>query len=344
MTPRAGVVLALVLLLAACDPLTSAEQRTVRRWLLCEECIEGERDSVVALRDRAVKSLRRALRGPPETGRENIRLQSEAMYQRVRQPALTQQDYVNHYVGNYVATYQSRAAIALHDIGTLRARAALIDALRNDVSYREDVRRVLGESVGALVSVAVGDSQHAPVDSFVKVDPVILVRDSANGEGLGGIRVLFRVDSGNGTVSDSVRFTAMNGTAVVRWSLGPSDSVVNVLRAVAAGRTARLRAFGHPYGLRVVFLVQPSNGVAGEPITPPVRIAVQDAWASTDTSFHQSAIVTVVGTTFESAHNIVAGVADMPALSIPKPRTGYVLRVEVPDVGQAFSEPFDIAP
>jgi hypothetical protein len=275
-----------------------------------------------------------------------MRRQAIVMYQGMRDTTVVSSDrYLDHYAANYVASYQSRAAVALDSIDTPRARRILLRALRRDGGYRGDVRRVLGRSLGAVLSVVAGDSQHAPLDSFVKVNPTVLLRDSATGAGLRGVRVRFQVDSGNGTVLDSVRRTDTAGRAVVRWRLGaePQDSI-NILRAVAAGRAVRLHAYGHMDSLRVVFLVPPSNGKVNQPITPPVRIAVQDAWGTTQTNINQTAVVSVVGTQIESAHNVVNGVAHLPGLSIPVAGDSLVLRVEVSGAAPVLSAPFDISP
>jgi len=281
-------LLTLILALTACDSLTPREQRTVQRWLLCDECTEGELDSVVALGDRGVKALEAALKGPPKKGRENMELQAKAMFARIPGPTISMQKYVDHYLDNYEATYQSRAAIALARINSPRSRAVLLDALRRDSLYRHDVRRVLGRSRGAVVSIVAGDSQHAPFDSTVRIDPVVMVRDSTTGQELSDIRVLFRVDSGGGAVVPSSRLTGENGRAAARWRLGDSAST-NVLSVIAAGQMLRFRAFGHPPGNRVVFVVQPSNGTAGQPVPPPPRIAVQDAWGTTQSTINGTA-------------------------------------------------------
>lgn len=335
--------LAVAVALTACDSLKPAQDRTVRRWLLCEECVDGELDSVVALGVQGEKAMKRALKGPPGDRVAKMRRQAEAMYARIPNTALSLQGYVDHHLGNYKAIYQSRAAIALRRINTPSAHAALVDALRHDAPYREDVRRVLGEAVGAVATIVAGDSQHAPLDSFVKVDPTILVRDSATAQALSNVRVVFRVDSGGGMVTGPVRFTDANGRVAAKWRLGASDSL-NVLRATPPGLTLRLHAVGHPPGNRVVFLVQPANGTAGQPIPAPPRIAVQDAWGTTQSTFNQTANVSVPGTTVQGAYNIVGGVAAIYDLRIMQPGSGFTLRVGVPGLPAAFSDSFAMAP
>ncbi len=345
-------LLALALALVACNRLKPAEERTVQRWLLCEECVEGEQDSVVALairEGRVEKALIKALKdGPSKERLNNMRLQAVAMYKRIPPTpgGITQKDYVDHYLLNYRMAYASRSAIALRRVPTASAHAALIAAVRRDSIYREDVREVLGSSAGVIVSIEEGDSQHAPVDSFVQTDPAILVLDSTNGQGLGNIRVVFLVDSGGGAVgADSVRLTDPNGRAAAHWRLGPgSPDSLNYLRAIAAGHVVRFQAFGHPLAPRVVFLVQPSNSVAGHAIDPPVRIAVQDGWGTIQTTFNLNAEVTVVGTALHSAYTLVSGVAELQGFSVPNPGTGLRLRVEVLGTPPAFSAPFKVSP
>ena len=353
MIPRRAVLLGLVMAAAACrgESTTLAERRTPERrtideWLLCEECIDGELDSVLALRDRAVPLLDSALKGPPPDRRANMRLQAEAMWRGMQDTTvIALQQYLDHYDANYVASYQSRAATALDSLGTPRARQILDSALRNDSIYRTDVRRVLGRSVNAQLSLVAGDSQHAPLDSFVKVNPAVSVQNSVTGAGLERVRVVFFVDSGRGRVFDSVEFTDTAGRAQVRWQLGPQpQDSINLLRAVAAGRAVRFHARAHTPELRVVFVVQPRNARVGEPFVPPVRIEVHDAWGATQTQIFQAATVTVVGDTISSVHRVVAGVAQMPGLTLPKPGTNIVLRAQVPGAEPALSAPFDILP
>jgi hypothetical protein len=219
----------------------------------------------------------------------------------------------------------------------------LLDALRRDVLYRRDVRRVLGHSVGSVLSIVEGDSQHAPVDSLVKRRPKVLVRDSG-GQPLSAVRVVFTVDSGGGTVSPSIRFTGSDGMAAADWRLGPfgADSF-NVLRAVAAGRIVRFRALTHPIGPRLVFLVEPSDGTAGQPTSPPVTIAVQDEWGAIQIGLDQPGglVVTVVGSGIQTLHDIVGGVATLHNYSIPMPGHGFQLGAQF-GTTVALSAPFNM--
>jgi hypothetical protein len=341
MSLYSGLFVALIIGLTACQSLKPEEENTVRRWLLCDECMEGELDSVVALGSRVVGRLEEALKGPPQRGRRNVELQAKAVYARGPRVAISQQRFVDHYLENYEAVYQSRAAIALGRIHTPQAHAALLEALRRDSVYREDVRRVLGRSAGAVTTIAAGDSQHAPLGSFVRVNPTVLVRDTTTAQPLSGIRVAFQVDSGGGLVQPSTQVTSSEGKAAVRWQLGPTDSI-NLLRAVGAGQMVRFRATGHQPGPRVVFLVQPSNGVRNQPMKLPARIAVQDAWGSTLTNFNQKVNVTIPPIGVGMMQSIIDGVATLSGLTVPQAGTGFRLRVATIGAASAESAPFDI--
>ena len=341
-----AALLGVMVALGACHP-TLAERSIVRRWLLCEECVEGERDSVVALGDNVVKALEEALDGPPAAGRDNIRRQAEAMFARIPAPPLPEAVYVEHYVDNYVATYQSRAAIALGLIGTPRARAVLLEALRNDSAYRDDVQRDLGGS--AYLSLVAADTtpQSAPADSFVRINPAVVVsdvRDAAAPHPLGNVRVVFQVVSGGGRVFDSIQRTSANGTATVRWQLGPGVDSLNVLRVVAAGQTVRFRATGRRPELRVVFAVQPSNSRRGEAIDPPVVIAIVDPWDQTASSYNGTANLNVVGAGIFVTDTVIGGVATFSDIRVNAPGTGFRLLARVGGATEAVSAPFDILP
>jgi hypothetical protein len=345
MTAGAGAVLALMLGLTGCaSRLTTAEKGDIRRWLLCEECTEGELKRVVALDDRAVPALAEALRGPSDSGRNNMRVQTAAVHARIGLPAIAEQEYSNHYESNYIATYQLRAIRALAAIATKQAHAALVAGLAQDSTsrFRADVRRALGAAAKVDLSV-VGDTQHAAVNSLVRVDPVVLVRDSTTGQGLSNVAVAFRVDAGGGSVSDSLRLTDSTGQATVKWRMGDS-ATVNVLRVIAGGRLRRLRAFGHAPGLRVVFLVQPVAGTVGQPLAPPPRIAVQDAWGTTQANFNRAAQVDVLGLAVHRADTIVAGQAVLSGLVVPAAGVGFRINVSTTGATEAVSDSFDITP
>jgi len=330
--------------LAGCTGLSQRELQLVRRYLLCQECTEGERDSVVALGGRAVSPLGEALQGPPAAGRRMIERQVAALYDLLPAPQLSRVAFIDHYVANYVASYKTRAAVALGLIDTPRAHALLIAAALADTTDRADVRRAIGSSARILISRIAGDSQSAPVDSFVRTNPSILVTDATTGRALANVRVEFQVAPGRGTVSDTVLRTSANGMATVRWRLGPFPDSVYLLRASAVGQTAQFRAVGRAIGLRLVFLSQPDTVVLGRRFPVPVRVAAVDAWDQPDTTFAENAVVSVPSAGVRFLRTFQRGILDIDSLAFLAPGSGRRLRIQVPGMPPVSSDSFTVLP
>lgn len=118
------------------------ETTTVYSYLECIECVDGELAAVGALRDSAVAILGQALiAGPPPERVEHLRRHLDSMYALVRDDIAQSGEtealpgrsaYVGVALGNYEATYRSRAALALGRIRTPDARRLLDSAVRLD--------------------------------------------------------------------------------------------------------------------------------------------------------------------------------------------------------------------
>lgn len=329
--------------LAACHPWPG-ERDVIRRWLLCEECRSEELDAVVALGDNATGTLRTALQeGPSESGRKHIRRQAQARYARLRSPTVTLSRWLAHYDSSYAEHYQAHAATALGQIGTPAARAALLDAVQRDTAYGPDVLRALAAATRLALDTAAGAVQSAPRDSFVRVDPAVVVRDST-GQRLANVRVLFVVDSGGGQVTGSVGRTNANGLVSTRWALGHGPDSANVLRATVLRRSVTFRATGHGLRPRLVFAVQPSNGTRGQPMVPPAQVVALDAWDQRDTTINGLMQAFVIGTGIALTRPMVAGQADFANYVPLFSGTGLRLKVLMINTTAAVSQPFDVAP
>lgn len=117
----------------------------VHKWLICDECIHGERAAVSNIGDRAVGKLDSALIGPSPQRRALMRAKLSDSFRFAHSPGADSNAYISPRLANYVATYQKRAATSLGDIGTPAAIAALERASRDAGlrGYRSDVIGVI---------------------------------------------------------------------------------------------------------------------------------------------------------------------------------------------------------
>jgi hypothetical protein len=161
------MVILLLAAIAACrDERLS---RPIEAWLLCDECVDGERAAVRALGDQAVPELARALLdGPPEVSRDVVRHQSITAHSRAGVGTLSGNQYATQMVDNYVAKYQERAAVSLGDIRTASAKSALDQALQlpRRSRYRADVWRAIRAARMAIDATSFGGKFDRSVLDF----------------------------------------------------------------------------------------------------------------------------------------------------------------------------------
>jgi hypothetical protein len=118
--------------------LRGTPEEAIAAWLRCEECVDGEREAILAVAEAAVPALRDALLdGPPERERLEWEADMRSLHARIRSQADARglavadvDEFVDRRVGNLVLRYRGRAADALGWIGGPRARAALEEAVR----------------------------------------------------------------------------------------------------------------------------------------------------------------------------------------------------------------------
>lgn len=116
-----GSVASLLACLALVGCLSPDESRQVDAWLTCEDCLEGERDSLRAIGWRAIPYLGRALRGLPDAERENLRLQFGASYDRLSaavRAGLSRPTYQDRFLAAADAGYRRQAAEGLAEVGS----------------------------------------------------------------------------------------------------------------------------------------------------------------------------------------------------------------------------------
>lgn len=136
----------------------SQAHQLLEMWLECTECDRGELKAVASLGAMAAPSLIATLkRGPSQAKQEIMRLRLMRSYKQLTEyknshhiltATESEADYIAHYLENYMAQHQIRAAIALAEIGGPAARRALEEAQATPL--RKDVERVVNKSLEKL--------------------------------------------------------------------------------------------------------------------------------------------------------------------------------------------------
>jgi len=155
-----------------------------------------------------------------------------------------------------------------------------------------------------------------------------------------------------GGTLDTMRVAAVNGIATFASLHLDKAGTGYTLEAAAAHLTgATSAAFSVVAGAasQLVFAVQPGGTMGGAVVTPPVRVAAQDAFGNPVNGFSGPVTValggnpapgTLSGTT---TVNAVGGVATFSDLSIAQLNAGYTLNASAPGVTGATSAPFTVA-
>ena len=159
------VAVSLGILLTACDPrkdkdgvspeTSEAARSALVSWLECEECTENQLKTVLKysqhLQPMLVSTL---MQGAAPASKSLYRYELERRYDELvvyakthpkSRPTLSKNDFVELYMGNLDAQYQTRAAQALAEIGGDSSRKALDQAL--NANKRDDVKQVIESSL-----------------------------------------------------------------------------------------------------------------------------------------------------------------------------------------------------
>ena len=306
----------------ACPQPQLSYRPAIDRWLLCDECVDGELDSILRIDSRAVPTLINTLQGPSPDRVENIRRQLAADYARVRtaaapdSPALSETDYIRLYLSNHRAAYQTRSAIALGRIGTDDAVAALQDAA-SDTTLRSDVLDVIRTSLIDSILV-LGGVITAPVGSTVAARVQLI--DGLSDPVPRGVRVRFSPDSGSGVVLPIDTITDSAATAETQWTLGPVPGQQR-LRAAAGRATTFVTAMARSIPGSGLVLTPNSaviqTGPAGDPVPVAPSVLVTDGAGNPVSGVTvMFAVVTGGGVTVASAVADSQGVANVASWTL----------------------------
>ncbi len=171
----------------------------------------------------------------------------------------------------------------------------------------------------------------------------------ANGTVLAGKVATFAVSGTGHELSASTAATDAAGEAsVTLTSTRAEEKTVSVtIGGVAVTQQATV-TFTPGQAARLVFTVEPSGGAAGSLFTPPVEVAVEDAFGNPVISGSESVSLSLQGGTSGARlsgggpASTALGVATFAALSIDKAGTGYALLASATGPTGATSSAFSV--
>ena len=163
-------------------------------------------------------------------------------------------------------------------------------------------------------------------------------------------------NAGGGTLAGTATATVANGIATFsNLSINKSGSGYTLSAASNALTGATSSGFNITAGsaTKVVFGIQPTNSVAGDPLSPAVQVEIQDVNSNLVTT-SRDAVTLAIGNNPSSGGtgvltgtkvvNAINGIASFTGLWINKIGTGYTLSANAPSVTGAASTGFNISP
>lgn len=201
----------------------------------------------------------------------------------------------------------------------------------------------------ALILIS-GDAQTGQAGAPL-TDPLVVRLVDDNGNGVGNKAITWVVAPGSGSVNPQNVTTSPTGLAQTSWTLGNSAQS-NQVSAVFSGLVVPFTATATAgAATKLVFSQVPVNTSAGSPITPAVKVAIQDATGNTVTSASDAITIAIgnnpAGGTLSGTLTVgaVNGVATFSGLSIDKSGNGYTLTASATNGLTGTTSPsFDIVP
>jgi uncharacterized repeat protein (TIGR01451 family) len=210
--------------------------------------------------------------------------------------------------------------------------------LRPTATRLEFVQEPTGAQAGAMITPAV--TVRAANDL-----------DATDTSFEGAVTIAIGTNPGGGTLSGTTTVTAVDGVATFGDLAIDRAGSGYTLAATAGGLSS---ATSDPFDItpgvasRLAFDQQPTDTEAGEPVTPPVTVRVEDASGNLVTTFSGSVTI-FIGTnpsagSLKGATTVAAfgGVATFSDLAIDKPGAGYTLVATSGALADDTSESFEI--
>jgi uncharacterized protein YjdB len=208
-------------------------------------------------------------------------------------------------------------------------------------------------NVSATLSTVVTDKTVAVANESDFITVTVTVKDAGGNPVEGQTVQLTATGSGN-TISGAVTTNA-SGVAVgtVASSVAEVKTITVIVNPGSGQRVLATQpsvTFVPGPPARVGFVVQPSNIAAGDPITAPVQVAVQDANGNTIPTATDNITLAIQGGKAGAALlgtypvAAVSGVATFSDLSVDSAAAGYQLVATSGSLSAATSGAFDVSP
>ncbi|HJR36595.1 MAG TPA: Ig-like domain-containing protein, partial [Gemmatimonadales bacterium] len=215
-------------------------------------------------------------------------------------------------------------------------------ALGGPVRIRATVDGVVGDALVTVRSVPVDRVTVTPANSGVLVGAGVQLNATAfdaQGTQLPGREFDWE--------SSEPAIAAVTTTGIV-IGLAQGGPVTITARAEGKSGSALVSVSTRP-ATRLAFAEQPGPAVAGAPLTPPIRILLQDDLLTTVIGAANPVTISLAGNPAgatlggTTTINATSGVATFNNLTLDRPGTGYTFLVTSPGLSAATSTPFNVA-
>lgn len=204
------------------------------------------------------------------------------------------------------------------------------------------------QQVGSLTR-SQGDAQSDTIGRILPTALRVTALDSG-GVAVPNATVTFRVGTGGGTITDSVKTTDASGQATLgSWRLGTAAGAQTVIASVGTISTTFTATAAAAAAQKLAFTVQPTAAAVGAAIAPAIRVTVQDSAGNVVTSAtnpitlsfstNPNTAATLGGTLTVNAAN---GVATFSNISVSGGGSGFVLLASATGLSSAVSNSFDV--
>jgi hypothetical protein len=238
MTPRPTPILfagTLLIIAAGCRAphLTAKQGASVEKWLTCDECTSGERDSVKALENEVLPRLHELLLGYPSAVEITLfKRQAQRAYQMTKPIGVSEADYIASQFGALQARRQTRAAQSLVDIHTAPARSILTYAASiANGRFRSDV----ASQVRFLAAAWEGPSFNGTSKREVEFGDSLVFE---GGTPVLTAQALAIIDSSSPFAPESMVYRRSAGTLIVAAAAMPGQHTVAIIDGASTRTSA----------------------------------------------------------------------------------------------------------